>query len=93
MSYKNTGRAVAVQEETQQSLMCHAHGCPLKWSVKTSEVTACSYHAWEDVKRWPGITADIRSGIAVLSQAAESYTVADMKTRVKRFASTLADKL
>ena len=93
MSYKNTGRAVAVQEEVQQSLMCKAHGCPMKWSVQTGEVMACSYHAWEDTKKWPRITDDIRHGIAGLRKDDESYTSAEMKSRVKFFKSNLADKL
>ena len=93
MSYKNTGRAVAVQEEVQQSLMCKAHGCPMKWSVQTGEVTACSYHAFSDLKQWPGITDDIRRGVARLRKDDESETSADMKTRVKFFKSKLAEKL
>lgn len=83
MSYKKTAKAVEVEQQVEQSLMCRAHGCPLRWSVQTGDVTACSYHAWADPKHWPRITEDIRNGVAKLQPTRETVTVADMKTRVK----------
>lgn len=91
MSYKKTAKAVEVEQQAEQSLMCRAHGCPLRWSVQTGDVTACSYHAWSDPKHWPRITDEIRRGVARLQPPRETVTVADMKTRVKphhRFNST-----
>lgn len=41
------------------TLRCSAHGCPQRWSVDPGRL--CSYHAWEDPKNWPRITADLRS--------------------------------
>lgn len=63
-------------------LFCRAHGCPLRWSVQTNDITACSYHAWEDEKKWPAITEQLqRFGRWELPMGKESPTVHDMKTR------------
>ena len=65
------------------SLMCSAHGCPLRWSVKI-ESPLCSYHAWEDPVKWPYITDELRRiGIWKLETGKESPTVRDMKTRLR----------
>lgn len=93
MSYKNTARAVEVEHHAEQSLMCRAHGCPLKWSVQTGEVTACSYHAWVDVGQWPRITEDLRSGRAGLQRAGESVTVADMKSRMRGSINNISQRI
>jgi hypothetical protein len=82
MSYKARAKSDGL-EDSGNSLMCRATGCPLKWSVQTNDVTACSFHAWEDVKRWPIITDDILSGRAALKPRTESPTVRDMKTRLR----------
>lgn len=68
-----------------RSLMCRANGCPNRWSVQTGDVTACSYHAWEDPKEWPRITEQLlRFGPWKLeTPAKQSPTVRDMLTRVK----------
>jgi hypothetical protein len=67
-----------------RGLMCRAHGCPMKWSVQTGEVTACSYHAWEDPKSWPQITDRlIRNGPWNRPRTGDSATVKDMKTRLR----------
>jgi len=83
MSYKTRAKDEGVVDDGG-SLMCRAHGCPLKWSVQTGEVTACSYHAWSDPKEWPRITEQIRMGLAVLKREGETVTVADMKTRLRK---------
>ena len=41
---------------TPQALMCHAHGCPNRWSVDAGKGRCCSAHAWADQNRWPEIT-------------------------------------
>lgn len=70
----------------ERSLMCRAHGCPLRWTVQTGEITACSYHAWEDPKHWPRITDELkRYGTWKLeSKPGTSPTVRDMKTRLRQ---------
>ena len=93
MSYKNTARAAEYESHAEQSLMCRAHGCPLKWSVQTGDVTACSFHAWVDVGQWPRITEDIRSGRAGLQRAGESVTVADMKSRMRGSRNNISKRI
>jgi hypothetical protein len=72
------------------SLMCSAHGCPLRWAVRV-ESPLCSYHAWEEPIKWPAITDELcRIGPWLRAKSPESPTVADMKTRVRsgfRFSS------
>lgn len=43
------------EEIKDNSLMCRANGCPMKWSVQI-ESRLCSYHAWEEPNKWPSIT-------------------------------------
>lgn len=65
------------------SLLCSAHGCPIKWSVKI-ESPLCSYHAWEDPKLWHAITDDIRAnGAPALPMSSGSRTVEEMKSRMR----------
>jgi hypothetical protein len=82
MSYKNTARAVQVDEQQEQSLRCSAHGCPLKWSVKI-ESGLCSYHAWEDPVKWHAITDELRRTGTWHRASAESREVQEMKTRLR----------
>lgn len=65
------------------SLMCSAHGCPLRWSVKI-ESPLCTFHAWEDEKQWHWITESLRlKGFWIRPIGPESHTVRDMKTRMR----------
>ena len=54
MTYKKP----EVEQTESKSLMCSAHGCPMKWSVyldgKPGQL--CSYHAFEKPDSWPSIT-------------------------------------
>lgn len=71
------------EEFSGHSLMCSAHGCPLKWSVQM-EGNLCSYHAFEGFNKWPGITDRLqRFGPWSLRQKEETHTVKDMKTRLR----------
>lgn len=92
MSYKAKAKTLADElphtpvsnRLTAPELYCRAHGCPLRWSVQNAETTACSYHAWEDAKHWPGITDDLlRMGPFERTVRQDSPTVADMKTRLR----------
>ena len=66
------------------SLMCRAHGCPMRWSVMFGDVKACSYHAWTEPREWPAITESLlRSGAWAVPVGTESPTVRDMKSRVR----------
>lgn len=51
MTYKKP----EVEQTESKSLMCSAHGCPMKWSVSPGQL--CSYHAFEKSDSWPSITA------------------------------------
>lgn len=93
MSYKNTARAVEVDQRAEQSLLCKAHGCPLKWSVQTGDVTACSHHAWVDMHQWPRITDEIRRGVAGYRREGETVAVAEMKTRVRGSIGNAAQRI
>lgn len=77
--------AVPVTRETAPELWCRADGCPLRWSVQTGDVTACSYHAWAEAHEWPRITEELlRSGPwSLRSTRGDTHTVADMKTRLR----------
>jgi hypothetical protein len=82
MSYKARAKSDGVEVDGG-SLMCSAHGCPLKWTVKI-ESPLCSHHAWVDPKHWPGITENIqRHGAPALPLFTGSRTVEDMKTRLR----------
>ena len=74
-----------VTRQTDPQLWCRADGCPLRWSVQNSEVTACSYHAWEPTNRWPAITdALLRDGPwSLRTKPGGTHTTRDMLTRVK----------
>ena len=77
------------------SLTCSAHGCPLRWSVQI-EGALCSYHAWSDPVKWPGISEELRRiGAWRHPKVPESPGVKDMKTRMRSgFSfSSLAGKL
>lgn len=70
-------------EREDKSLMCRAHGCPMRWSVSLN--MACSYHAWVDAKEWPRITDELnRVGPwKLVRTVGDTPTVRDMKTRLK----------
>ncbi len=71
------------ETETGHSLMCSAHGCPLKWSVKIDS-PLCRYHAFEEEKKWPAITESIRRyGPPALPTFTGSRTVQEMKSRMR----------
>lgn len=93
MSYKNTAKAVEVDQRAELSLMCKAHGCPKRWSVQTGEVTACSYHAWADTKDWPRITEQIRMGLAGLPKTPESREVREMLSRVRGSIGNVSERI
>lgn len=80
-----SGNKPKVTKETDPDLFCRADGCYLRWAVQTSDVTACSYHAWAETKDWPRITDDLhRLGPWKLkSTSRDTHTVADMKSRLK----------
>lgn len=83
MSYKARAKSEGVSDGGG-SLMCHAHDCPMKWSVNAG-TPLCSYHAWADEKQWPSITESLRrSGPWLLRDTAETDTVRDMKTRMRK---------
>ena len=46
------------ENTSEASLMCSAHGCPMKWSVDPGQL--CSYHAFVEPKEWPSITESLR---------------------------------
>lgn len=80
-----SGDDVPVTRETYPKLYCRAHGCPLRWSVSTADITACSYHAWAKVEEWPWITERLRAHgpWKLVSADGNTPTVRDMKTRLK----------
>ncbi len=61
MSYKASAadRRTAEDSQTDQALMCAAHGCPSRWSVDGPMGRCCSAHAWGDRHLWPRITQEL----------------------------------
>ena len=50
---------IANESNTEQSLMCTAHGCPNRWAVSNGgDKGLCSAHAWSDTHLWPQITQE-----------------------------------
>lgn len=71
------------EADAGHSLMCSAHGCPMKWSVQV-ESPLCSFHAWDDPRLWHSITDALRqTGPWKLPTLGDSPTVRDMKTRMR----------
>jgi hypothetical protein len=59
MAYGDVKQKIAQQKDEfdNQALMCSAHGCHQRWMVGPEKL--CSYHAWEDPKKWPRITDEL----------------------------------
>lgn len=77
------GQGVEAAANENRALMCSAHGCPMRWSVKI-ESPLCSYHALEPAHKWPQVSDELcRSGPWLLRKDGDSPTVKDMKTRLR----------
>jgi hypothetical protein len=92
MSYKARAKSEGVADEGG-SLMCSAHNCPNRWSVKI-ESPMCRYHAWEKPEDWPSITESLRrNGPWLLRNDKESPGVSEMKARMRKGGKLTAPEL
>lgn len=64
------------QEDSYNTLMCAAHGCPQRWSVDAGKGRLCSRHAWVPANTWGEVTRSMTSesafGVKEAAQAAEA---------------------
>ncbi len=58
-SYRRLRERTDPPPPDDSDLMCVAHGCPNRWSVrKDGEQALCSAHAWSEPHLWPRITQE-----------------------------------
>lgn len=92
LSIARNRRIEEPQQTEGKSLMCVAHGCPMKWSVEISDLRACSYHAWVDPKKWPSITERLQHGGAWVLGHLREIDTGSYKGHPKAWAMRLKDR-
>lgn len=61
--------------QAQGDLMCKAHGCPNRWTMRTQDGRLCRAHAAAPMNLWPRITAEQERRIDRLETPPEPFTV------------------